>query len=111
MIKGGLSIVAHPEWTDVMAEGQLQEGVMTVVFPYGVPVLLVKRGDKVYAVSNRCAHMGCTLSRGTLGGFVVECPCHEWTFDVRTGRFMTAPEIGIPTYECKTEHGRIFVKI
>ncbi len=84
---------------------------MTVVFPYGLPVLLVRRGPDVYAVANKCAHMGCSLSRGTLGGFIVECPCHEWTYDIRTGSFITAPEIRIPRYECKTENGKIYVNI
>jgi nitrite reductase/ring-hydroxylating ferredoxin subunit len=103
--------VSTPQWTYVMDESQLQENVMTVVFPYGVPVLVVKTGGSIYAVSNRCAHMGCTLSRGTLGGFIVECPCHEWTFDIRTGAFITANEIRIPTYECKAEQGKIFVNV
>ncbi len=94
-----------------MDEGQLPEDTMTVVFPYGLPVLLLKKAGKVYAVSNKCAHMGCTLSRGTLGGFIVECPCHEWTFDIRTGIFITAPQIRIPTYECKAEDHKIYVKI
>jgi nitrite reductase/ring-hydroxylating ferredoxin subunit len=95
----------------VLEASALPEGVMTVVFPYGVPVLLVRRGQDIYAVSNKCAHMGCPLSRGSLGGFIVECPCHEWTFDVRTGEFVTAREIRIPRYECKTENGKIYVNI
>lgn len=99
------------EWTYVMDETQLPENVMTVVFPRGIPVLLVKAGGSIYALSNKCAHMGCTLSRGSLGGFIVECPCHEWTFDIRTGAFVTANEIKIPTYACKAEEGKIFVNV
>ncbi len=100
-----------PEWTYVMDETQLPDNVMSVVFPYGVPVLLAKVMGGVYAVSNKCAHMGCTLSRGTLGGFIVECPCHEWTFDIRTGVFVTANQIRIPTYPCKAENGKIYVDV
>lgn len=103
--------MTHPDWTYVLDEGKLPEAVMTVVFPYGLPVLLVKKGPDIFAVSNRCAHMGCPLSRGTLGGYIVECPCHEWTFDVRTGAFVTAGEIRIPRYECKAENGKIYVRI
>lgn len=99
------------EWTYVMDENQLPDSVMTVVFPRGIPVLLVKKDRNIYAVSNKCAHMGCTLSRGSLGGFIVECPCHEWTFDIRSGIFVTANEIRIPTYGCKAEDGRIFVNV
>ncbi len=103
--------MTNPEWTYVMDEKQLPDNVMTVVFPCGIPVLIVKTGGGIYAVSNKCAHMGCTLSRGSLGGFIVECPCHEWTFDIRSGTFVTANEIRIPTYECKAENGKIFINV
>ena len=94
-----------------MDEERLLEDTMTVVFPYGIPVLLVKNRGKVYAMSNKCAHMGCTLSRGTLAGLTIQCPCHNWVYDLRTGRFVTAAEIGIPVYESKIENRKIYLKI
>jgi 3-phenylpropionate/trans-cinnamate dioxygenase ferredoxin subunit len=94
-----------------MDEDRLPEDTMTVVFPYGVPIILVKKLEKIYAVSNKCAHMGCTLSRGSLVGLSVKCPCHEWMFDLRTGEFVTASQIRIPVYECKVEEHKIYVKI
>jgi nitrite reductase/ring-hydroxylating ferredoxin subunit len=99
------------EWTYVMDEKRLPDNVMTVVFPGGISVLLVKTGGSIYAVSNKCARIGRTLSQGSLGSFIVECPCHEWTFDIRTGAFITANEIKIPTYECKAENGKILVNV
>ncbi len=84
---------------------------MTVVFPYGIPVLLVRNSGNIYAVSNKCAHMGCTLSRGSLWGLAVKCPCHEWMFDVRTGESVTAPEIKIPAYAVKAEDNKIYLNI
>lgn len=94
-----------------MDESQLPEDTMKVVFPYGIPVLLVKKFDQVYAISNRCAHMGCTLSRGSLWGLAIKCPCHEWMFDIRTGEFLNVNQVKIPTYESKVEESKIFVKI
>lgn len=94
-----------------MDEDRLPEDTMTVVFPYGVPIILVKKLKKIYAVSNKCAHMGCTLSRGSLVGLTVKCPCHEWMFDLKTGEFVTASQIRIPTYESKVEEHKIYVKV
>ncbi len=94
-----------------MDETQLPDNMMKVVYPYGLPVLLVKNSGKVYAISNKCAHMGCTLSRGQLVGLTVKCPCHEWMFNLQTGVFVTAGEIKIPVYESKVEGSKIFVKI
>nr|WP_269446504.1 Rieske (2Fe-2S) protein [Methanocella arvoryzae] len=95
----------------MMDEIQLPEDTMTVAFPFGIPVLLVKKQGTVYALSNKCAHMGCTLSRGTLWGYTIQCPCHEWSFDIRTGTFITAGQIRIPVYETKVENNKIYVKI
>jgi len=94
-----------------MDSDRLGEGEMAVVFPYGMPVLLVKKSGNIYAVSNKCAHMGCTLSRGTLVGATVKCPCHDWMFDLRTGEFISAAQIRIPAYESKVEGNKIFVNI
>jgi thiosulfate dehydrogenase (quinone) large subunit len=54
----------------------------------GDAAIVLRRPDgKLYAVSAVCTHAGCTLrySRDTL-----TCPCHNSTFDIRTG----APERG-----------------
>jgi nitrite reductase/ring-hydroxylating ferredoxin subunit len=94
-----------------MEENQLPDNMMKVVYPYGLSVLLVKNSGNIYAISNKCAHMGCTLSRGQLVGTTVKCPCHEWMFDLQTGAFVTADQIKIPVYESKVEKHKIYVKI
>ena len=55
--------------------------------------------------------MECLLSKGTLEGYTVKCPCHDWKFDIRTGEFVTAKEIIIPVYQTKTSEGNIYVNI
>jgi len=81
------------------------------VFPSGLPVLLVRRGGEVFALENRCAHMGCPLTAGRLDGWTLECPCHDWRFDVRTGRFLDAPELGLKTYAVRLENGKVLVRL
>lgn len=82
------------------------------VFPKGLPVLLIRReAGEIYAVENRCPHMGCPLSRGRLDGYMLQCPCHDWRFDIRTGAFLDAPEIRLPAYEWKIEEGDIAVRL
>jgi len=98
-------------WVRVMKEDALRERSMAPVFPKGLPVLLIRKtAGEIYALSNRCAHMGCPLYRGTLDGYILQCPCHDWSFDIRTGAFVDAPEIALRTYEWKIEEGHIFIK-
>ncbi len=103
--------ISPSNWTDVLDDARLLEGRMTQVFPYGVNVLLARVGGGVYAVSGKCAHMACPLSAGRLEGYTVVCGCHDWRFDVRTGKFLDAPELGLTVYPTKIEAGKLFVNM
>jgi len=100
-----------PGWTSVLDDSALPEGQMTPVYPFGVNVLLARVGGAVYAVSGKCAHMACPLFMGRLEGYTVVCPCHDWRFDVRTGRFLDAPELGLTVYPTKLEGSKLFVNL
>jgi len=98
-------------WTYVLGDAALLEGHMAPVFPLGVNVVLARVEGAVYAISGKCAHMACPLFTGRLEGHTITCPCHDWRFDVRTGKFLDAPELGVPVYPTKSEAGRVFVKL
>jgi len=90
---------------------KLREGKPLPVFPLGLPVLLIRRGAEVFALENRCAHMGCPLAAGALEGYVLQCPCHDWRFDIRDGKFLDAPELSVKTYAVELRDGKIFLEI
>ncbi|MFA6434880.1 MAG: Rieske (2Fe-2S) protein [Elusimicrobiales bacterium] len=99
-------------WVKVLKEDALREGGMTAVFPKGLPVLLIRKAaGEIYALANQCAHMGCPLLRGSLAGYTLQCPCHDWRFDIRTGAFADAPELRLRVYEWKLESGHIWINI
>jgi len=88
----------------------IRESAPRAVFPRGLPVLLIRRGAEVFALENRCAHMGCPLAAGRLDGWLLQCPCHDWRFDIRDGRFADAPELSIKVYRAEVREGRVFVR-
>jgi nitrite reductase/ring-hydroxylating ferredoxin subunit len=98
-------------WTYVMEERTLPEGGMAPVYPLGINVALARVDGTVYAISGKCAHMACPLQGGTLDGYTLTCPCHDWRFDVRTGRFLDAPELGLAVYPTRSEAGKLFVSV
>jgi nitrite reductase/ring-hydroxylating ferredoxin subunit len=98
-------------WIKVADESALPDGGTLAVYPRGLGLLLVKAGGRVYALANRCAHMACPLEAGACDSFVITCPCHDWRFDVRTGAFVEAPEISIPTYAVRVAGGEVFVEL
>ncbi len=63
----------------------------------------------MYALEGKCVHMACPLFGGTLDGYTLTCPCHDWRFDIRTGQFLDAPELALACYEVKSEDGKLSV--
>ena len=98
-------------WVHALNESQLEEGAIHLVAPKGVSIILIKKAGRVFAMRNRCAHMACTLAGGRLDGYTLQCPCHEWKFDITTGEFLAAREITVPVYECRSQEGVIFIKL
>jgi len=103
--------VSGPQWVPTIDDSKVRDGACVPVYPKGVGVLLVRAGDELFAIANRCAHMACPLEGGKLDGDVITCPCHDWRFDVRSGRFLDAPELRIDTFATKVEDGKVLVQL
>ena len=107
-------VMSNPDsanWIYAMDDAALLEGHMAAAYPLGVNVLIARVGGRIYAVSGRCVHMACPLFTGQLEGHTITCPCHDWRFDVRTGRFLDAAELGLAVYSTKSEAGKLFVNL
>jgi len=70
---------------------ELEYAPMKGVVVDGKEILIVKTGTKIFAIGNKCTHMGCKLSSGKLEGETVRCPCHGSMFNVRTGEVVKGP--------------------
>ncbi len=51
----------------------------------GYTLVLFAYGDRVYAVDNRCPHMGFPLDRGTVRDGILTCHWHHARFDLASG--------------------------
>ena len=94
-----------------MDDMALLEGRMAPAYPFGINVVVARVEGMIYAVSGACPHMACPLFTGKLSGHTITCPCHDWRFDIRTGKFLDAPELGVAVFPVKSEAGKVFVKI
>ena len=99
------------EWVAVAKEQDLPNDGRLVVSPNGLAILLLRRAGQVYAIGGRCPHLGCSMARGKVDGFMIVCPCHDWTFDIRSGELVIAQEITLPTYRVKTDMQQIYLQI
>jgi len=81
----------------------LPAGKMTMVTAKGKDILLVNVDGAYYAIANKCTHLGGSLVKGKLNGYLVTCPRHGGTFDVRTGQAVTGAKIGVLKFNVKNE--------
>ena len=56
-----------------------------VVHVHGNTVCLIAADDRVFAVDNRCPHMGFPLHRGSVADGILTCHWHHARFDLCTG--------------------------
>jgi NADPH-dependent 2,4-dienoyl-CoA reductase/sulfur reductase-like enzyme/nitrite reductase/ring-hydroxylating ferredoxin subunit len=69
----------------------LADGAMLQGHAGGEAVLLVRRGDDVFAISPACTHYGGPLADGLLVGETIRCPWHLACFALRSGAVIRAP--------------------
>jgi 3-phenylpropionate/trans-cinnamate dioxygenase ferredoxin subunit len=74
-------------------------------------VLLVRDGDRVYAVSYLCTHQDMELEGGHREGGAWVCPHHGAKFDLRTGEALSMPAVEpVRVFEVRVEEGWVHVR-
>ena len=81
----------------------------------GTAVLLVRNGEELFAIGNRCSHQGAPLHKGPVrfGGSLrtVQCPLHGSTFGLTDGRVLRGPATEpVPAYQTRVIDGMVEIR-
>jgi nitrite reductase/ring-hydroxylating ferredoxin subunit len=71
--------------TKVAEVGALVDGKGVCVKANDVSLILIKTGEAVHAVENKCPHLNLPLGRGRIEGDEIVCPFHGSRFNITTG--------------------------
>ena len=78
-------------------------------------VLLARLNGRITAMDDSCNHAGCLLSGGWIHEkkSAVVCPCHEYAFQLGTGRNVTFPRLcdDQRAFEVRIENGRVMINL
>ncbi len=100
------------EFEVVMPESELPEGKLHGATVKGKPIVLLRRGDRIFALADACSHMGGPLHEGTLEGDCVICPWHASTFSMATGRVVEGPAtFPQPVFDVRIRDHQIEVRL
>ena len=99
------------DWTHAAGSDELSSGTPKAVVVQDTPVMLLRHGDGLHAIHDRCSHRGCLLSDGKIDGEVVECACHGSRFRLEDGSIERGPATQAqPSFEVRENDGRIEVR-
>ena len=103
--------VAGPDLTQGVPRATISDGTMLLGHVGGEPVLLVGRGDEMFAVGASCSHYGAPLGDGLLVGDTVRCPWHHACFSLRTGEVLRSPALDpLPCWRVEETGGIVCVR-
>ncbi|MCA8032880.1 FAD-dependent oxidoreductase [Burkholderia arboris] len=106
----GSDAASSPDLTQGIALDDLADGAMIEGHVGDAAVLLVRRGDELFAVGAQCPHYGGPLAKGLLVGDTIRCPWHHAAFCLRTGEMERAPALdGLPCWRVERRDGRAVV--
>jgi nitrite reductase/ring-hydroxylating ferredoxin subunit len=72
-------------------------------------IVVFHHEDQLFAVDNRCPHMGFPLHMGSLCDGILTCHWHHARFDVCSGGTLDPWADDVPTYDVKVEKGEVWV--
>ena len=74
------------------------------------PILVVYDRGRVFALDNRCPHMGSPLERGSVEDGILTCHWHHARFDLASGCTFDLWADDVPTCAVEVRNGEVWVK-
>ncbi len=78
----------NPREIALLTRDQLPEGKLQYLLHPPDHLIVVRLGDEVFALDQRCSHAGASLLTGQILGRSVECRAHGCRFDLASGRLV-----------------------
>ena len=98
-------------WVRAAALADLAPGPCAVVHVEGRTLAIVRDQDRIYAVDNRCPHMGFPLDRGSVCDGILTCHWHHARFDLATGGTFDQWADDVQAYPVDVRDGEVWIDL
>ncbi len=99
----------NPRLIPVARLAELEERGVLVVRGPDRPIAVFAHAGKVFAVDNRCPHLGFPLDRGTVEDGILTCHWHHARFDLASGCTFDLWADDVPRYDVIVREGEVYV--
>jgi nitrite reductase/ring-hydroxylating ferredoxin subunit len=90
----------------------LPRGARKTIKVEGHNVLLLNHNGQIYAIDEKCPHLGCSLSKAKFLGNNFECSCHGAIFSIDFGTVVKGPATKpLTVYKVVVDNGVITLEI
>ncbi len=95
---------------DAGAVDELEENGHLVVQGSRCPILILRHDGRVFAVDNRCPHLGFPLHRGSVDDGILTCHWHHARFELSSGCTFDPWADDVTVFPVEERHGRLWVR-
>ena len=107
----GTSAPTGPDLSNGLDLTHLADNAMMLGHVGAEAVLLVRRGEEIFAVGASCSHYHGPLSEGLVVGDTVRCPWHHACFSLRTGEPLRPPALDpVPCWRVERQDNLVYVR-
>lgn len=102
-----LKVARRPKYERAIALEELPASTLRAIEIAGIPILLARVGDEVFALHNRCGDSPLPLEYSRLENEEIRCSWHSCRYDVRSGRRLGVDGERLRVYPVRVEQGEI----
>lgn len=99
------------DWIDIGPAEAVTETEPLSAEVDGCSVLVLRCGEELFAIEDRCTHDGEPLAGGEVESCEIVCPRHGARFCLKTGEALTPPAYEpVRTFKVREENGRVLIE-
>jgi nitrite reductase/ring-hydroxylating ferredoxin subunit len=102
---------ASGHWVLAGTLAKIAPNPCAVVHVEGHTLAIVRDQDRIFAVDNRCPHMGFPLDRGSVCDGILTCHWHHARFDLATGGTFDQWADDVPAYPVEVRDGGLWINL
>src|SRR5437660_3368314 len=106
-----LGFESPAEWVEVASAAEVFAEGHKTLHAGGNVIALFNFDGNIYAVDNRCPHMGFPLDRGSVHDGILTCHWHHARFDLASGGTFDLFADDVPVYPTVIENGAVWVDV